>query len=355
MMVSKTSRSKKSRPSNSTGPKIIDLVTGPTSGIGKHLIIELLNEGHEVRVILRNPLNESGDLLKLPPGVIPYISDITFKKESDENNLIEACRDVDNVFHIAGATYNSKYTFNELVNINVVGTENLLNSIVAANPKSKKQIRFIFAGSVTVYGYTRKEERLTESSEFNPKSSYSESKVMAEQVVTSICEAHKNISYTILRFGIFYGYDYKSPFYKIFSLVYKGKGYYVGNKGTNHLIFVSQDDAVKAMILSMKSKISKNSIYNISDGIPYTLKDLFEFVAKELNVRLAARTIPRPIANLAKRIMNINMDEFEFLTSDRVLDISKAKAEIGFEPKDTIYTEGKNLIDSYKKEVLKIE
>ncbi|ASI13699.1 nucleoside-diphosphate-sugar epimerase [Candidatus Mancarchaeum acidiphilum] len=345
---------RKSKPGKDSGQRIVDLVTGSTSGVGKHLIIELLNEGHEVRVILRNPPDESGDLLKMPPGVIPYISDITFKRESDEQNLIEACKGVDNVFHIAGATYNSKYTFNELVNINVVGTENLLNSLVKATSGSKKSVRFIFAGSVTVYGYTRKEEKLTESSEFNPKSPYSESKVMAEQVITSICKANKNINYTILRFGIFYGYDYKGPFYKVFSLVHKGKAYYVGNKGTNHLILVSQDDAVKAMILAMKLNVSKNSVYNISDGIPYTLRDIFEFVAKELNVPPSNRTIPRTVANLAKHIMNINKDEFEFLTSDRVLDISKAKADMGFQPKDTIYTEGKNLIDSYKKEVLKI-
>lgn len=349
---SRTIKNKKTSKTNEKRP--IDLITGPTSGIGELLISELLKKGHEVRVIVRKDPVQSGDLLKLPRGVIPYISDITFNTTEDKENLYEACIDVDNVFHIAGATYNSKYTFDELININVVGTENLLNSIVKATADNNKKVRFIFVSSVTVYGYTRKNEKLTETSKPNPMSHYSESKVMAEQVINSICAVHLNISYTNLRFGIFYGYDYKKSFYKIFSNIYKGHGYYIGN-GDNHLIFISEYDAVRAMLAVISTDKSLNQVYNVSDGVPYTIKEIFQFVADQLGVKLPNVGIPKAIAKLGRKIINMNYDEFEFIASDRILDISKIKKDLGFVPSSNIYKDGKNLIDLYKHEVLNIK
>lgn len=346
-------RKPKGSKAKTSGPKIVDVVTGATSGIGVKLVKKLVEEGHEVRVIIRQTSVENGSLLKMPRGVIPFICDITFPTEMDSKIMADACKGVDNVFHISGAAYNSKFSFDELVNANVVGTENVLNSVVKASHNDKgREVKFILVSSVTVYGYVRKGEKLTEESELNPKSYYSESKVMAEQVTKDICDANKNISYTILRSGIFYGVGYKKSFYKIFSLIHDRKAFYVGD-GENHLILISEDDMVEGMLLASESNNSNNKIYNISDGNNYTVKSLFNFVAKELGVEPPEHKVPKALANLGRKIMNLNIDEFDFIASDRVLDISKIENETNFKPKYSIYDNGKELIDLYKEEVLK--
>jgi len=102
--------------------KIIDLVTGATSGIGRVLINKLISEGHEVRVIVKEYPNENSEWKSLPSGVKPYKVNIQLNDEKDKKELMSACKGVDNLFHAAGASYNYKYTYTHLINMNVIAT-----------------------------------------------------------------------------------------------------------------------------------------------------------------------------------------------------------------------------------------
>ncbi len=68
---------------------MVVLVTGGSGFIGSHLTTKLVEKGYDVRIFdQRKPLqNEAmwfkGDLL-------------------DEQNLLEACRDVEHIYHLAG-------------------------------------------------------------------------------------------------------------------------------------------------------------------------------------------------------------------------------------------------------------
>jgi nucleoside-diphosphate-sugar epimerase len=337
---------KSSAASKNTKSKQVYLITGATSGLGVELIRQLINDSNQIRVIVKDDFLVNPEWKNLPSGVIPYISNMTFPSSKDSLSLEEACRNVDVVIHIAGASYNYKSGLNQLIDANVKVTENLLKTIIRVN--KNKKVHFIFASSITVYGYKTKLQKITESSELHPGSSYSNTKMMAEQIIRSFSEVNQNIKYTILRYATFYGPHYEDPsFFKIFDLIKSQKMYYIGTS-SNHLSFVHVDDAVGA-IIAVLNNLDKaaNQIYNVTDGQPYTPKYLFEKIAEILNVPPPKKVININMAKLLVKLFNINFDEFQFLTSDRIIDISKIKKDLGFVPKNRLDVQGLDMIKHY--------
>ncbi|MEM3827187.1 MAG: NAD(P)-dependent oxidoreductase [Candidatus Micrarchaeaceae archaeon] len=324
----------------------IDLVTGATSRLGSLVAKKLIGLGHDVRVIVRRDPSSSEEWKHLSPGVKPYIADLTLKKASDEEVLKRACAGVNNIFHTASAVFNYKHTYDEFIETNVVGTENLINAALAAN--SGKAMRFICAGSVSVYGYRRPNEVLDEESETHPESNYSKSKLMQEEVIKAYSEANRELRYTILRYSTLYGPGYEESFFKIFKLLEEGKLRYIGD-GNNHLALLHVNDAAEAMVAVSESSKSINEIYNVSDGATHTVRSLYEFAAKLLNVPPPKRRVSGTMARIGSRFAGLKYDEFEFVTSDRIINISKLIKDIGFRPRISIEEGGGELIGEFLK------
>lgn len=326
--------------------RTIDVVTGATSSLGIHLVRELLKRGDEVRVIVKESPREGEDWKTLPAGCVPYVADLTLSDKADKDVLMVACNRADNIFHFAAATYNYKFKYSQMVNINVIGTENLIRAYLDANPDKDSIVHLIYASSVTVYGYQRQQEQLTEDSETKPASGYSETKLMAEKVIESFAAADKRVKYTILRFGTLYGEGYEREFFKIFKLLRDRSVRYIG-KATNHLTLVNVADAVKAMTLASDSPKSVNKTYNITDGVPYTQRELFNKAAQFLNTEPPSRGVHPLIARIGAKMNGLNYDEFEFLISDRIVSIERAKRELGFKPSCSIDVEGKEMARNF--------
>ncbi len=312
------------------------LVTGATSGIGRKLVERLLRNGYEVRVVLRRHPSEHAEWRELPRGVNVYVSDIKYMSGHNRKTLYEACRGVNVVFHLAAATHNygSRYA-NErvdtdlMLNTNVIGTENILQTYAGANPTGK--LKFIYASSVAVYGYKRADEVLTEESEPMPSTAYGESKYMAEQVVKAFAAANRRIAYTIFRIGVMYGENYESDFMRILRLIEEGRIRYIG-KGLNHLTLVNVDDAAGAMVKAASKSGEVSKIYNLTDGVPYTQRDLFIKAARLLKSEEPSKSVHPLLAKIGARARGINAEQFAFLTSDRVVSIDRIKRELGFRP-----------------------
>jgi len=332
--------------------RVIDLVTGGSTGLGAQLISRLLKRGHEVRaLLLHQPSASIGghEWRSLPVGTIPYVADIAQQNSSDQKVLDAACTSVNNLFHLAAATYNYNNPYDKLVNVNVVGTENILNAYKRANTGLDTHMHFLFASTVSVYGYGRPNEVLREESALKPQSPYAESKEMAEKVILSFSEAYHKIPYTIFRLGNMYGPDYKTSFFKVFKLIEEKKMVYIGGSGTNHLTFVHEEDAADAMLEAASNPKCFNKIYNLTDGVPYTVKELYNIVAKKLNVQPPRRSIPKFVGKVVRRIVQMNFDEFEFIASDRHIDISELSKDVGFKPKRSINVEGVRLIEEFER------
>jgi len=329
----------------------IVLVTGATSGMGRMLVERLLASGDEVRVLLKKPPSEHIEWRQLPSGVRIYVADIKLVDDRTREVLMEACKGVDAIFHLAAVTYTNSSRYKEertdtnlMVNTNVIGTENILQAYSDANPGSK--LKFIYTSSVSVYGYRRHGEVLTEESEPKPITPYGESKYMAEQVVKAFGAANKNLTYTILRLGVIYGKGYEKSFMMVFKLITEKKLRYVG-KGENHLTLITVDDAVDAIIDAIRSNKAANKTYNVTDGVPYTQRQLFDKAAKLLKVEGPKKGIHPLLARLAAKSHGIGDDQLEFLMSDRIISIKTATRDIGFKQSVDIDTEGRRLAKEF--------
>ncbi len=322
----------------------VDLVTGATSKLGSLIVKKLIEKGHEVRVIIREEPTTSEEWKKLPPGAKPYIADITLKRSGDEKNLQAACSGVNNIFHIASAVYNYKHTYDDFIEINVIGTENLINAALSAN--KGKPVHFISAGSVTVYGYRRPGEILTEESETHPESNYSKSKLMQEEVIKAYGNSNPELKYTILRYSTLYGPGYENSFFKVFKLLKEGALKYPGG-AENHLPLVHVDDAVEAAVEASDSPKSLDSTYNVSDGDPHTLKELFDSASRLLGVPPPTKKVSLSLARIRGKISNLEYDEYEFLTSDRIISIDKISSELGFKPKVNLERGGAEMVGAF--------
>jgi nucleoside-diphosphate-sugar epimerase len=187
---------------------------------------------------------------------------------------------------------------------------------------------------------------LTEESEPMPRSAYSDSKYMAEHIIMEFAERNNCIAYTILRIGVIYGKGYERNFMRIFKLISENKLMYVGN-GMNHLTLVNITDVIKGMFLVLESKRSANRVYNLTDGVAYTQRDLFRKAAKFLNVKEPSRSVHPFIARLGARARGINVDQFSFLVSDRTVSIARIRKELGFKPSVSIDKGGKELANEF--------
>ncbi len=341
----------KASSSSSEGKVPVDVVTGATSRLGALVAKKLINLGHEVRVLVRTDPSSSEEWKRLPSGAKPYIVDITENRPSDESNMEKAFSGADNIFHLASAVYNYKHTYDDFIKINVVGTENIINAALASN--GDKAMHLINAGSVSVYGYRRPNEVLTEESETRPESNYSKSKVMQEEVIRAYSNAHPNFKHTILRFSTLYGPGYEESFFKIFKLLVQGKLRYVGD-GNNHISLLHINDASDSMIAVSENPKSANQIYNVTDGEAHTVRGLYEFAAKMLNVSPPKKRISLAMARIGSRIAGLKYDEYEFVTGERVISINKIIREIGFRPRIRIEEGGAELVGEFLKSHLNI-
>jgi nucleoside-diphosphate-sugar epimerase len=309
----------------------IDVVTGANGRVGRELVKALIKKGDIVRAVVR----EKSHIVELPNGVIPYIGDI-----SQQRILDDACQGADNVFHLAAAVSEYRYKTEELMKANVIGTRNVLD---AAEKGGVKHV--IFTSTVDVYGRKRRDV-LTEESELRPSDKYGYSKMLAENIVK---EYSNTVPYTILRLATIYGPGFEGPYFKVFKALQENKVYLIGN-GQNHLALVHIYDALQALILpKIFENISKNKIYNVTDGNSYTQEFLFNMAADMLNVPRPKKRASEFIVRLIAKSRGLDTDELRFLTSNRIIDISKIKNELNYRPMVEMRVGMGELVSAYLK------
>lgn len=147
------------------------LVTGGSGFLGRHLIQTLLGLGHAVRCFDIVPGVHD-------PKVTVYQGDIT--EPTDEALLIEACTEVDTVFHTASLT-DPLADLAAIRRVNVHGTQQVLNACIATGVRN-----LIYTSTTSVIFAGRDIEGLTEEECPYPRSymdPYSCTKAEAEKLV----------------------------------------------------------------------------------------------------------------------------------------------------------------------------
>lgn len=259
----------------------IDLVTGATGFIGRHLASRLLRDGRKVRVLCR-----SESVRKLAPE-IAVGAEIAHGDLKDPSSLAPALAGVSRVFHCAGhvSDWGSEKAF---FATNVDGTRALLE---AAQKEGVK--RFVHFSSIAVFGVPAPAE-FSDDSPYGPgKDLYSRTKIAGEKVALEF-HARTGFPVTVLRPAVVYG-PHGTWLEEPIRMIRKGKMFLLGGgKGTCHPCYI--ENLVDATMLAAEHPLAVGKGFIVGDDEPISFRDYFNRLASLAGARPISRSIPLPVA-----------------------------------------------------------
>ncbi len=322
-------------------PKAV--VTGANGFVGSHLVDYLLSKNFEVRCIVRKSSNlqwlEGKNLKIFDCGLF------------DKNELREAFKDVNYIFHVAGVVKakNEEGYFKG----NVEATKVLLE--VAAEMKEKIK-KFVVVSSQTVSGPASFGKPVTEDMKPNPLTTYARSKLKQEQLVLSFKDI---IPVTICRAPAIYG-ERDTEIFIYFQVFNRGLTTMIGfDKKELSLLHVA--DLVEGLYLAAVSDKSNGKLYFISSEKFYNWYEVGEITSKVLGKKAFRIRMPHflvfTIASFAQFFAmfssnpaTLNIEKAKDLVQSYwICDTSKAMNELGYRQKVSIEEGIKRTCEWYKK------
>ncbi len=260
------------------------LVTGGAGFIGKYLVKELLETGHQI-VVLDNLSNSKN--LTLPLKVEFIDGDIR-----NIDDVKKASKGVDLVYHLAAkiSTSESIEKRSLYYAVNIKGTQNIF--------EVNKNKKIVFISSAAVYGDTL-ELPIKETQRLIPKSPYSETKISCEKIIS------QNPENCIVRLFNVYGLgqskEYASVLTKFFSAINEKRSLLVFGEGNQTRDFVHISDVVSALLFLQNER----GVFNIGTGKEISVNKLLQIIGsyKNIEVRYAAKRdgdIRRSVADISK-------------------------------------------------------
>lgn len=175
------------------------LVTGAGGFIGSHLAELLVRQGAEVHAMVHyNALSSWGNLDLVAPEVKPELR-ISFGNVEDSDYMLQACRGMDVVFHLA-ALIAIPYSYvapRSYLRTNVEGTLNVLEAARRVGVG-----RVIHTSTSEVYG-TALREPIAEDHPLQGQSPYSASKIGADKMAESYWRSFETDVVTLRPFNTF--------------------------------------------------------------------------------------------------------------------------------------------------------
>ena len=317
------------------------LVTGGSSFIGMCLISKLLKENFDISVIVRDQ-NKIPDEWRRCMKI--YEGDITDKKSiSAISGVFEV------VFHLAAYVHKIPRSESEkrrVFEVNVEGTKNLLNSV------GLLARHIVFFSSVSVFGVN-----VGKGLKEKPTDLYGSSKLVAENILEEWGK-ERQTKITILRLPLVYGPGNKGNIYKMIKAIDNGRFVLLG-KGLNKRSMVYVGNVVDAALAVVHNEKGNGKIYIVTDGVDYTVKELYKIIAKTLGKRTFPFYVPMRIAkgfallgDIGGKIMRnplpFNSDVLGKLTDSLTFSSGRIQEGIGFKPKYNLYNTIDETIKRYK-------
>ena len=173
------------------------LVTGGLGYIGSHVVVDLIQDKHEVIIIdnLSNSNVSILDRIESLTSVKPTFDKIDLKHKNEVKDFFKQHYDIEGIIHFAALKSVSESVSKPIkyYQNNVIGTINLLEFM-------PKGIPFIFSSSCTVYGNS-KIQPITEEISFGIASSpYGHTKQICEQIIEAEYNIQPNFKGISLRY-----------------------------------------------------------------------------------------------------------------------------------------------------------
>ncbi len=230
------------------------LVTGGTGLVGTHLLYDLIRSGKKVRVIKRANSNVSN--VKKVFSYYTSDADSLLKNIEwmdadllDVYSLMEVMEGVEQVYHCAAMVSFERKHLNEMTQINVEGTANMVNAALEKGIKKFCHVSSIASLGKAERGELTSEETFWKSSPEN--SNYSITKYAAEREVWRASEEGLNVV-IVNPSLILGGGNWTQSSSNMFTKAFNGIKFY--SEGTNG--FIDVRDVAALMIRLMESDIS---------------------------------------------------------------------------------------------------
>jgi nucleoside-diphosphate-sugar epimerase len=300
-------------------------VTGATGFIGSHLSEALVARGHEVTCLARGP-EKTKWIAHLPVRI--HYGDV-----SKPETLPDFAAGQDVIVHAAGIT--KGVDLDEYLQVNVGGTENLLNAIKARNTALK---RFIYISSQEAMGPCPDGVPMAEDHERNPLSMYGKSKHFAEKILNRYRDS---ISMSIIRPPTVYG-PRDRDVYAYFRLAARGITPVVGYSNTVSMAYVK--NLVSGITLAIERPLGSFRSYFFTDGAPLTWTEVAELIANALGKRTVRIRIPSLCMRMAGGISGfytsltnkavlLSRDKIEAMKNPYwIVSDERARSELGYRP-----------------------
>jgi len=265
------------------------LVTGATGFIGQRLMAALQARGLPVRALIR-----PGRII--PPdwgNVETTTGDLT-----DLASLNRACARINTLFHLAGfahadAADTPNFAARHWV-INAEGTFHLLNAAAAAGVK-----RFIFLSSIKAAA-DPDSHCVDESWNAPPASPYGQAKRAAEERVLTVGRS-TGMGIVILRPALVYGPGMKGNLPRLIKAVKTGWLPPLPETG-NQRSLVHVEDVVRGLLLAATHPAAAGQTYLMTDGQPYSGRELYLLIRRALNLSESSWAIPALLLYGATRV-----------------------------------------------------
>lgn len=303
------------------------LVTGATGYAGSHLARRLIDEGQEVRILARSA--GSASALEIA-GAEVVTGDLT-----DRDSVRQAVRGAEVVYHIAALFRKAGLSDSAYWDTNTTGTINLLE---AAHQSGVS--RFVHCSTVGVLGHIH-DPPADEERPYGPGDIYQITKCEGEKAALRY-QREKGLPVSVVRPAGIYGPG-DMRWLKLFKAIARRRFAMIGSGETTiHHVYI--DDLVDSFRLAAENPAAVGRVY-IAAGARYvTLNELVRIIAREVGAPVPGLHIPlapvRLLSGLCEdvcRILSIEPPLYrrrvDFFVKDRAFDISRARRELGYEPK----------------------
>ena len=306
------------------------LVTGGAGYIGAHVAAELLKSGYSIRIYddFSNGLHRRVD---------GKFRDIVDGDMLDRVKLLAALDGIDAVIHLAAkkAVEESVKDPLKYYENNVGGSLNLLGAMAA---KGVKQL--VYSSSAAVYSPNDK-EAVVEDDPTAPLSPYGASKLLAEQLISSVGSAEQISNISLRYFNVVgsniaeFGDNSKDNLVpKVFLALKNGKrpqiygSDYPTPDGTCIRDYIHVQDLALAHLAALKKVESGyiSQVYNVGSGKGYSVKEMMDQISKSLGRDINPELSPARAGDSPKLIASID----------------KIKEQLGWSPKASL----EEMIDS---------
>ncbi len=289
------------------------LVTGATGFLGSHLAELLVEEGHEVRALVRR--TSKTELLDRLGA-----EKVTASLETGEG-LAEAVRGVDAVVHGAGVV--KARSAEEFHRINAGGTENLLAAVRRDNPGIR---RFVHVSSLAAHGFPEGPTPRAIDEEPRPVTHYGRSKLAGEQAVLA---AKDDLPVSVIRPPAIYG-PRDTEMFAFFQMVARRLVPFLGDR-QNRLSLIYAPDCARALLDMLEKDHPSGSVYFVDDGCFYTQEEFAQIVAEVLGVRTMSFQVPIGVVSVAavgSELWGKLRGQAMMLTRDKVNELEAAEPHL---------------------------